>query len=125
MKKATILGKCLNIAASARRSVIVKANEFIKKFGVEKAKLLLSTQGKTIAELKGEYTAKQLKEFQGYIVSGDLMSFVELKRIVESHEFVKDYYGLTRAKEHAESNYTAPELRDALKQAIADVESCQ
>ena len=33
MKKVTIQGKCLNIAASARRSVIVKANEFVKKFG--------------------------------------------------------------------------------------------
>ena len=48
----------------------------------------------------------------------------DLKRLVESHELVKDYYGLTRAKEHAESNYTAPELKVALKQAIADVESC-
>ena len=49
----------------------------------------------------------------------------DLKRLVESHELVVDYYGLTRAKEHAESNYTAPEIKDALKQAIADVESCQ
>lgn len=37
MKKATILGKCLNIAASARRSVNVKANEFVKKFGLKLA----------------------------------------------------------------------------------------
>jgi len=36
-----------------------------------------------------------------------------------------DYYGLTRAKEHAESNYTAPEIKDALKQAITDVEACK
>ena len=49
----------------------------------------------------------------------------DLKRLVESHELVVDYYGLTRAKEHAESNYTAPEIKNALKQAIADVESCQ
>ena len=49
----------------------------------------------------------------------------ELKRLVESHELVGDYCGLGRAKEHAESNYTAPELKAALKQAIADVESCQ
>ena len=49
----------------------------------------------------------------------------DLKRLVESHELVVDYYGLTRAKEHAESNYTAPEIKDALKQAIADVEACK
>ncbi len=48
-----------------------------------------------------------------------------LKRLVKSHELVMDYYGLTRAKEHAESNYTAPEIKDALKQAIADVEACK
>ena len=55
---------------------------------------------------------------------GVAISIDELKRLVESHELVKDYYGLTRAKEHAESNYTAPEIKNALKQAIADVESC-
>ena len=49
----------------------------------------------------------------------------QLKQLVESHELVKDYYGLTKAKEHAESNYTAPEIKDALKQAIADVEACK
>ena len=49
----------------------------------------------------------------------------DLKRLVESHELVVDYYGLTRAKEHAESNYTAPETKDALKQAITDVEACK
>ena len=48
----------------------------------------------------------------------------DLKRLVESHELVKDYYGLARAKEHAESQYTAPELKAVLKQAIADVGSC-
>lgn len=54
-----------------------------------------------------------------------MFEVAEVKRLVESHELVMDYYGLTRAKEHAESNYTAPELKDALKQAIADVEACK
>mgnify|MGYP003613205183 CR=1 FL=1 len=52
------------------------------------------------------------------------VSFIDLKRLVESWELVMDYYGLTKAKEHAESEYTAPEIKVALKQAIADVESC-
>ncbi|MDK1683513.1 hypothetical protein [Acinetobacter terrestris] len=55
----------------------------------------------------------------------ELVKMDDLKRLVESHEVVMDYYGLTRAKEHAESNYTAPELKAALKQAIADVEACE
>ena len=59
-------------------------------------------------------------------LEGDLSFHTEqLKQLVESHELVSDYYGLTRAKEHAESNYTAPELKAALKQAIADVEACK
>ena len=102
----------------------MKANEFVKNHGLNKAKSLLSTQGKTIANLKSEYTAEQLKEYQGYVVSGDLMSLVELKRLVESHELVKEHDSLERAKMYAESIYTAPEVVERMKQAIADVESC-
>ena len=103
----------------------MKANEFVKKHGLNKAKVLLSTQGKTIANLKSEYTAEQLKEYQGYIVSNDLMSLVDLKRLIESHELVKEHGSIVRAKMYAESIYTAPEVVDRLKKAIADVESCQ
>ena len=78
----------------------MRSNELVKKFGIEKAKLLLSTQGKTIAELKGEYTAKQLREYQGYIVSGDLMSFVDIKRLVDSHELVEKLGGLYIKPKH-------------------------
>ncbi len=79
----------------------MKANEYVKQNGWTMAR-------KAVSECT-----------YGYGIDLD-----ELKRLVESHELVKDYYGLTRAKEHAESNYTAPELKAALKQAIADVESC-
>ena len=76
----------------------MKANEFFKKVGIEAVR---------------SYVAAYEDALTG-----------DLKRLVESHELVMDYYGLTRAKEHAESNYTAPEIKAALKQAIADVESC-
>ena len=79
----------------------MKANEYVKQNGWTMAR-------KAVAECT-----------YGYGINLD-----DLKRLVESHELVKDYYGLTRAKEHAESNYTAPELKAALKQAILDVESC-
>ena len=101
----------------------MKANEFVKKHGLNKAKVLLSTQGKTISNLKSEYTAEQLKEYQGYIVSGDLMSFVELKRLVESHELVGSYGGLDLARKEAHKNcfdFNAPLLK-----AILDVGSYQ
>ena len=116
MKKATILGKCLNIAASARRSVNVKANEFVKKFGLEHTKYLIEDTELSEFAIHSSCAGKY---------SMDTVSTEDLKRLVESHDLIKDYYGLTRAKEYAESNYTAPEIKDALKQAIADVESCQ
>ena len=80
----------------------MKANEFVKKFGWEYAKHILTDDAPLVMDLK----------------------YTNLKRLVESHELVGDYYGLATAKEHAESNYTAPELKAALKQAIEDVESC-
>lgn len=81
----------------------MKASEFVKENGIEKCKRIfddLTDQGHT-----------------GYF-------YKDLKRLVESHELVMDYYGLTKAKEYADSKYTAPEIKVALKQAIADVESC-
>lgn len=75
----------------------------------------------------GLQRSKELVEMGfGFCSLEDGLSFhtEQLKQLVESHELVKDYYGLARAKEHSESNYTAPELKVALKQAIADVESC-
>lgn len=90
----------------------MKANEFIKKFGLKLAQ-------RDIAALDSGFIKREdFLEHYGFDILDDL------KRLVESHELVKDYYGLTRAKEHAESNYTAPELKAALKQAILDVESC-
>ena len=85
----------------------MKANEFVKNCGIDSAKSLL--------KMGSGYC-----DIMGYEFHTD-----DLKRLVESHELVMDYYGLTRAKEHAESNYTAPELKAALKQAIADIEACK
>lgn len=87
----------------------MKANEFVKKFGIERAKQIVNADDSVHA----------------LVFATTKVSFLELKRLVESHELVMDYYGLTRSKEHAESKYTAPEIKVALKQAIEDVESCQ
>ena len=87
----------------------MKATELVKKFGWEESKALVNAQSWTMRQIALSTT----------------VDTKELTRLVESHELVMDYYGLTRAKEHAESNYTAPELKAALKQAITDVEACK
>ena len=122
----------------------MKANEFVKKFGWDYAKDILKNKRSWIDKKSGrELTdnsfvlkSKTYEYAIGTLYMGNFSDYDEnsyrvdevnlllLKRLVESHELVKDYYGLTKAKEHAESNYTAPELKAALKQAILDVESC-
>ena len=47
----------------------------------------------------------------------------ELKRVVESVELVKEHYTLDRAIEYANSQYTAPEIKVCLLDAIADYRS--
>ena len=101
----------------------MKANEFVKKFGWEEANSFVNWHGG-----KTSFKFLKVKEQTISVHSGDQpydFHIDALKRLIESHELVKDYYGLTKAKEHAESNYTAPEIKDALKQAIADVEACK
>lgn len=84
----------------------MKANEYIKKYGVDCAKEIL-------------------------FHNQDLMNigfFIDLKRLVESHELIEKYkrgrgirfrvrWGMYR---HGDTQ----EFNDRLKQAIADVESC-
>lgn len=105
----------------------MKANEFIKKFGLDKAKTLLSMQGKSIELLKSKYTARQLKEFQSYLVSGDLMRIDCLERMVESHKLIKNDFDSVEIAEYEymiSASYNEP-YWIRVKQAIADVESCQ
>ena len=77
----------------------MKANEFFKKVGIEAVR---------------SYVAAYEDALTG-----------DLKRLVESHELIKEHGGIDRAKMYAESIYTAPEVVERLKQAILDVESCQ
>ena len=106
----------------------MKANEFVKKFGWGKAKEVSSFTS-NVCEDPTHFDSDldiyvHFDDFKGVMDESDVC-INDLKRLVESHELVNDYYGLARAKEHAESNYTAPELKAALEQAIFDVESCQ
>lgn len=87
----------------------MEASEFVKKFGPKSAKYWID-HFNNVNTLPDEFINTEFLD--------------DLKRLVKSHELVMDYYGLARAKEHADSKYTAPELKVALKQAIADVEGC-
>lgn len=102
----------------------MKANEFVKKYGLELSREIVSKRPKwasnvRVSEIIGtwEYTEKVLPSF----------SIVELKRLVESHELVESYCGLDGSKRFIERDQEA-EIDDyvtaKIKKAIADVESC-
>ena len=87
----------------------MKANEFIKKYGIAEAKSLVNAQSWTMRQ----------------VALSTIVDTKELTKLVESHELVNDLYGVAHAKKYVASAYTAPEVVDRLNQAIADVESCQ
>ncbi|MDN5511773.1 hypothetical protein [Acinetobacter sp.] len=106
----------------------MKATEFVRRFGLEEAaEIVQGTPSKYMECYHSSvcWDTNTYKYSDRFKPRNSLVNIADLKRLVESHELVVDYYGLTRAKEHAESNYTAPELKAALKQAIADVEACK
>ena len=111
----------------------MKAFEFINSFGLDEAKRVVEYRDKhasrTCVYTFNKPCADKAKLSGGaYLYTESYnewsVSVDDLKRLVESHALVKDLYGLARAKEYCESEYTAPEVSERLKQAIADVESC-
>lgn len=98
----------------------MKANEFFKKFGWEEARKACS------GVFSGEVVYKR-----------ENINIDDLKRLVESHELIASRGGLDAAKhelialqKHLNNTFgwvtiITSEKIDRLKQAIADVESCQ
>ena len=103
----------------------MKANKFVEKFGWDAVNHDFSGYFKD--EKIG--TIQILTHENEYIeVNGD-----DLKRLVESHELVESYGGVFKAKEYCGylaganeyfSSHGINELFYPIKQAIADVESC-
>lgn len=103
----------------------MKANEFVKKFGLSKAKEIF---------LKSKYYHEvdvylvDTKEFVFIAIPPDendpYVSIDELKRLVESHERLKEEYGtLENAKEHLKTISNEAGW-NSVSSIIADVESC-
>ena len=85
----------------------MKANEYFKKHGYKKCKAACAQNG--------------------WLNTG---FWIQLKRLIKSHELVDSYGGLDAANKticdafHG-SNYPIPEGHEKLSLAIQDVESCQ
>ena len=95
----------------------MKANEFVKKFGWEKAKKIV-----------GGFNYNSSNKFITSLKDNSAIHIDDLKRLVESHELVEKVGGLENAKTFDEDSvYCIAHLTDldSLKKSIADVESCQ
>lgn len=106
----------------------MKANEFIKKYGIYSAKRLVETAPLDKRETPNIKYEKGNAHWGGS--SLDICVDVqELKRLIESHELVEKMGGLNEAKgeffEIVHSGYYVDVSPSALRKAIADVESCQ
>lgn len=109
----------------------MKANEFVKKYGVGEAADFLDW-------IEKNKSIDAPDEFD-VTVFGDRVSYKPLKRIVKSHELVSNFGGVKRAKRILKKSYTSFNTMvsvvwndkpfqctiERLEQAIADVESCQ
>lgn len=94
----------------------MKANEFVKKFGVHIADHCLN-----------DCASPDDRWFihHGALIDGE--DFDDLKRLVESHELVGSYGGLDGSKRFIERDQEAEiddYVTEKIKKAIADVESC-
>ena len=94
----------------------MKANEFVKKFGLDKTKCIINDFE------NGKY--KDCCLDSGLINNLEKswwdICVYDLKRLVESHELVEKLGGINKAKDYVPDGYKSEQL----KQAIADVESC-
>lgn len=104
----------------------MKANEFIREHGLEKAKELVKTSPLDKREKPKDMIYIPNDTFIYKSTPLDIcVDVVRLTILIESHDLVYEHGSLRQAKKYAESEYTAPEIREMLLKAITDVESCQ
>ena len=105
----------------------MKANEFVKKFGWDKAKEVASFTS-NVCEDPTHFDSDldiyvHFDDFKGVMDESDVC-IGDLKRLVKSYELMESKGGLDAAKNIVKSQHNLyTDMR--LVQAIADVESCQ
>ena len=106
----------------------MNATDFIKQHGVDKAREVLSGAPDGATHLSDDachYVNADFKPLPTHIKEQlpKLIVIEHLKRLVESVYLVKEHHTLDRAIEYANSQYTAPEIKVCLLDAIADYRS--
>lgn len=110
----------------------MRANEFVNRFGWESAKNIVNSMPARATSYRvSENNVLGLGGLYGRIsnINGNIISLIDLKRLVESHRLIEVEGGIDQVKDTFSFAYKhgADELTEygkKLKQAIADVESC-
>ena len=123
----------------------VKANEFVKKFGLDEAVEVLNgckswidrKSGNVLSDNSFVIDSRTYEHAIGTLYMGEFTNYCEesyrvgevnlllLKRLIESHRIVESLGGLEKAKIRCyPAKHVAMESYHNLKQAIEDVESC-
>ena len=121
----------------------MNAVEFVKKYGVRILKIAVENAPSNAESYWNGYYFRENPQFEfnnGFHPVWNLtenegdyfkkrgfdpIPIQDLKRLVDSYDLVMEHGSLDRAKEYAESPYTAPEIKCVLLKAIANVEKCQ
>ena len=105
----------------------MNAIEFVKKFGFESAvKVLKSAPVSATSYRVSENNQLGLGGLYGRVenINGCILSLCDLKQIVDEFDFVMEHGSVEHAKKYAESDYTAPEVKQFLLKAINLVGQC-
>ena len=97
----------------------MNAIKFIKEHGVDKAREVVEGAPEWAMSINfnnGMYYSRMEHK------KGDTFLY-DIKRLVESVYLIKEHHTLDRAIEYANSQYTAPEIKVCLLDAIADYRS--
>ena len=110
----------------------MKANEFVKRFGLDSAKNILNNMPAMATSYRvSENNALGMGGLYGRIsningnINGNIISLIDLKRLIDSHELVEKLGGLENAKDEYFSCVQNNEPASYVAKAIFDVESCQ
>ena len=106
----------------------MNAIQFIWQNGVKKAREVVGGAPGGATHLSDDachYVNADFKPLPAHIKEQlpELIVIDDLKRLVESVYLVKEHHTLDRAIEYANSQYTAPEIKVCLLDAIADYRS--
>lgn len=97
--------------------------EFVREYGLDTTKKVVYRDTAPYAKAVCVYNGKLT--FSVSVGGPEWVLISDLKQIVKAFDCVMEHGSVEHAKKYAESDYTAPEVKDFLLKAINLVEQCK